>query len=216
MINKDIEDNCLKIFPISIFKTKVEDNDYLKDLLVPDITRNSEYLKIPEDWTTHKVKTSFSYEPKGLEILYNGSSYEKVLLQKYSLCMDKIFDKTYEILIPRIWYNFYSDGEYQEQHDHLGTPLQPCHFSCIHFLSFNSEDHQPPQFTDPLSQLRNLSLELDRTGHGNIYVPKVEEGDLLMFPSYLLHSVSPSKKTEYPRITLSFNIVVTKYGENEL
>jgi hypothetical protein len=214
MINKNLEDNAKKIFPITIFKTKIKNNNELKDLLVPNIINNSQYLNIPNEWTTHKVKTSFSGEPKGLEILYNDSPYQKILFRNYSECMDKIFDRDYEILIPKIWYNVYLDGEYQEQHDHLGTPLNPCHFSCIHFLSYNPAEHSPPQFIDPLSQLRNLSIELDRNNYGEIYVPKIEEGDLLMFPSYLLHSVLPCKKTDYPRITISFNITVTKYDND--
>ena len=209
-----VEDNIHKIFSINIFKTKVEGNNHLKDLLVDKITKNSDYLEKPRYWTTNKVKTSFAGEPKGMEILYNGSPYQKTLLEHYSACMDKVFDKKYEVLIPELWYNFYNNGEYQEAHDHLGTPLSPCHFSCIHFLSFDEKQHYPPQFMDPLAQLRNLSLELDRSEYGDVYIPSIEEGDLLMFPSYLSHCVPPCSKTKIPRITISFNVVVTNYGEN--
>lgn len=204
----------IAVFPITIFKTKVSDNDNLKELLVPKISENAEYLQIPEYWTTNNVKTSFDKEPEGLELFYEGSSYQDLLMKEYLSCIDEIFDKEHEVYIPRIWYNFYSDGEYQEKHDHLGTPLTPCHFSCIHFLSFNPQEHTAPQFTDPLSQLRNLSVELDRNGYGEICSPHVEEGDLLVFPSYLMHSVLPCSKTDYPRITLSFNIRVLKYGND--
>jgi hypothetical protein len=34
---------------------------------------------------------------------------------------------------------------------------------------------------------------------------------LLMFPSYLKHRVPAGKPTEYPRITISFNIKMLKY-----
>jgi len=206
--------NEIKIFPISIFKVKVSNNNELKRLLVHKITENSQYLKIPDHWTTNKVKTSFDEEPEGLELFYEGSFYQDLLMKKYLLCMNEIFDKEHQLHIPRIWYNFYNDGEYQEKHDHLGTPLTPCHFSCIHFLSFNSEEHLPPQFVDPLSQLRNLSVELDRSEYGEVCSPNVEEGDLLVFPSYLTHFVLPCNKTDYPRITLSFNIRVMKYGDD--
>lgn len=212
MSYRDLE--CKKIFPISIFKVNIEDNQELKSLLVPNIARNSHYLKIPGLWSTNNVKTSFAGEPKGMEILYDESPYQKMLIERYSLCMNKIFDRDYQISLGELWYNYYSDGEYQEQHDHLGTPLRPFHFSCIHFLSFKRGEHFPPQFVDPLAQLRNLSLELDRNGYGDLYVPDVDEGDLLVFPSYLQHSVLPCNKTDYPRITISFNFLVTKYGED--
>ena len=60
-----------------------------------------------------------------------------------------------------------------------------------------------------------LSLEFDSNKCGEVYVPDVEEGDLLMFPCYLQHCVPPGKKTNYPRITISFNIRVTQYGREQ-
>jgi len=204
--------HCQKVFPVSVYKVKVPNNQTIKSVLSSKIVDNSKYLEIPENWATNKVKTSFAGEPEGKEFLSTDSEYENLLLQQYSICMDKIFDKEYEISIPRIWYNVYTDGEYQEEHDHLTGPFTLTHFSCIHFLSFDFEKHKPPEFRDPLSQLRNLSVEFDSNNCGEVYVPQVEEGDLLMFPSYLKHWVPVSQKTDYPRITLSFNIKVLKYG----
>jgi len=199
----------LELFPVTIFKTRIENNDRLKELLVRDILETSETLSIPEDWTTNKVRTSFGEE---LEVIENNRD---ILESEYIECMREVFDRDFNIEFDSIWYNVYMDGEYQEVHDHLGTPLNPTHFSFIHFLSFNKGEHNPPEFRDPLSQIRNLSLELDRTRCGEVYVPDVKEGDLLMFPSYLQHCVLPGKKTSYPRITIAFNVRVTKYGNDK-
>lgn len=204
--------NRIEIFPITVFKIEVTNNLSLKDLLCLKILKNSEYLSIPQDWATNKIKTSFDGEPKGLELFDQNSTYFNLLTQKYTECMSKIFDKNFDISIPRIWYNVYTDGEYQEEHDHLTGSLISTHFSCIHFLSYDSTNHNPPRFRDPLSQLRNLSVEFDHNNYGEVYVPQIKEGDLLMFPSYLKHWVPPSPKTDYPRITLSFNVKVLKYG----
>ena len=198
-----------EIFPVTIFKTQVNNNTLLKNLLVPGIVEASENLEIPEDWTTNKIRTSYKREPPGMEILQEN---QNLLDNQYRECLDEIFDKDYTADINDIWYNVYFDGEYQEIHDHLGGALNPAHFSCIHFLSFNKEEHQPPEFHDPLAQLRHLSVEFDSNDCGDIYVPDVDEGDLLMFPSYLRHCVLPCEKTEYPRITISFNIRVLSYG----
>lgn len=200
----------ISIFPITVFKTKVSDNNSLKTLLCPKILKNSEHLKIPKDWITNKVKTSFECEPNGLEILGPNSTYFNLLIQKYIECMGEIFDKDFKVSIPRIWYNVYTDGEYQEEHDHLTGPFTVTHFSCIHFLSFDPDKHKSPEFRDPLSQLRNLSVELEC---GEVYIPQIEEGDLIIFPSYLKHWVPPSQKTDYPRITLSFNLKVLAYDD---
>lgn len=202
--------NKISIFPITVFKTKVSENDSLKTLLCPKILKNSDYLTIPQDWTTNKIKTSFDGEPKGLELLSQNSTNFNLLVQKYTECMCEIFKKDFKISIPRIWYNVYTDGEYQEEHDHLTGPFTVPHFSCIHFLSFDPNQHKAPEFRDPLSQLRNLSIELEC---GEVYVPQIREGDLLIFPSYLRHWVPPSSKTDYPRITLSFNLKVLEYDD---
>jgi len=208
--------SSIEIFPTTIFKVNLSGNNTLKEELSPKIIQNSSLLTIPEDWGTGSVKTSFEGEPEGFEILQKGSTYRELLVREYNTALEKIFDKEFNFSIKNIWYNYYSDGEYQEDHDHLGNPFHQSHFSLIHFLSYNKEEHTPPEFRDPLSQLRCLSLELDSNRCGEVYVPNVEEGDLLMFPSYLVHRVLPCKKTNYPRITISFNIVITKYGEEEL
>lgn len=198
----------IELFPVTIFKTRVNNNKILKDLLVPGIIENSINLSIPENWTTNKIKTSFGQK---VDIIEN---HKDLLKREYIECMREVFDKEFDVEIGSIWYNVYTDSEYQEIHDHLGTPLRPSHFSFIHFLSFNKDEHNPPEFRDPLSQIRNLSLELDRTRCGDVYVPSIEEGDLLMFPSYLQHYVPAGKPTLYPRITISFNVRVLAYGDD--
>ena len=207
--------NKISLFPITIFKTKVDNNDQLKKLLSSNIIQNSQHLNIPDNWFTNKLKTSFKNEPKGMELFNKDSHYLKILTEKYSICINKIFDKEFLIDITKVWYNVYTDGEYQEEHDHFNGPFNQTHFSCIHFLSFNSEEHYPPVFCDPISQLRSLSLEFESNDYRTKYIPEIEEGDLLMFPSYLNHFVLPCKKTNYPRITISFNIEVLKYGKYE-
>ena len=198
----------IELFPVTVFQTQVENNNLLKSVLVKDILNSVENLKIPETWTTDKILTSFT--EKSSIIQDNKSLLEKTYLDSIT----EIFDREVEVDIKNIWYNVYLNGEYQEEHDHLGGIFNQAHFSFIHFLCYDERDHKPPEFRDPLSQLRNLSLELDSNNWGEVYVPKIREGDLLMFPSYLQHSVPAGKKTSYPRITLSFNVSVTRYGED--
>jgi len=194
----------IELFPVTVFKGQVSNNEILKNLLVSEILNESKDLEIPEDWTTHKVRTSFSTQSNILN--------QDELTSQYIDCMCDVFDKDFDVSINKIWYNVYTDGEYQEVHDHLGSLFEPSHFSFIHFLCFDNENHNPPEFRDPLSQLRTTSLELERNNCGEVYVPDVKEGDLIMFPSYLQHCVPPGKKTEYPRITISFNVKVQHYG----
>jgi len=198
----------IELFPVTVFQTQIKNNNLLKKVLIKDILNSAKNLEIPETWITDKILTSFTEDSNIIE-------KNKLLLENtYLDSISEIFDREVEVDIKKIWYNIYLNGEYQEEHDHLGGIFNQAHFSFIHFLCFDERDHKPPEFRDPLSQLRNLSIELDSNKWGEVYVPKVREGDLLMFPSYLQHSVPAGNKTSYPRITLSFNISVTRYGED--
>jgi hypothetical protein len=215
-MKKDYNDATrIPIFPISYFHSKVDNNSEIKELLVPKILNDSKELPIPEGWFTNKLKTSFSGEKPGKEIFFGeDNTYQSILEQKYAKCLDSFFDYNYKIMIDEIWYNCYTDGEYQEEHDHLGGAVNIVHFSCIHFLSFDKRRHIPPKFRDPIDQLRNLSIELGRNNYQDCYHPDIEEGDFIMFPSYLRHSVEPCIYTpEYPRITIAMNIKVLEYGD---
>ena len=92
----------------------------------------------------------------------------------------------------------------------MGEYDYPLHLACVHFLSFDPSIHSPLVFTDPLSAIKSSSFE---SGYSEKCTLKVEEGDFLMFPNYLLHEVKAGLATpEYPRITVSFNIRMLKYG----
>ena len=57
---------------------------------------------------------------------------------------------------------------------------------------------------------------MQSNGYTSKYLPKVAEGDIIMFPTYLEHYVKQTKPTpDNPRITVSFNIVVTRYGDRQ-
>ena len=196
-----------EVFPVTIFQSRVNGNEILKQNLVQPVLDSIDELEIPEDWTTNKVLTSFDQEKDFIK------KNKKILLDNYHHTIDEFFDDQYELHFTDLWYNVYLDGEYQEIHDHLYSKVNHSHFSFIHFLSFDKDEHQPPEFWDPLRSMRYLSLEMKSNNCGEVYVPKIEEGDLLMFPSYLQHCVPPGKKTEKPRITISFNAIVTLYGE---
>ena len=199
------------IFPVTVYKTRIKDNDFLKEKIVSGVEAALSELDSPEDWATDNLKTSFEGEPKGKEVLVGKNN---VLLKKYySDAIYEIFDReiTWEI-VDDIWYNYYERSSYQELHEHIADPFQKIHFSCIHYLSYDREVHTPAEFQDPISAIRAHSLTLDKDFVGDFYIPQVEEGDLIMFPSYLQHRVLPQKVSDIPRITLSFNFRLLRYG----
>ena len=203
----------VEIFPFTYYHVNIPNNNVLKSILLNKIVEDAKELEIPEGWFTHKLMTSFNGEPTGREIFFGeNTEYQDMLTKVYTECFNKIFDRKFEIAIDNIWYNVYINGEYQENHDHLGYDVNPSHFSCIHFLSFDEKNHEPVVFRDPHRQLRSLSIELDKNNYSEDWTPNIKEGDLLMFPSYLSHEVRPGKPTpDYPRISIAFNFRVLYY-----
>ena len=199
------------IFPLTIYHTNISDNDYLKELLVPKIEKATPELEIPKHWATDNLRTSFESEPKGKEIFTKENN--SILTDYYNEAITELFDKevAWEI-VNGIWYNYYQKNSYQERHEHIASPFEKIHFSCVHYLSYDKEVHTATEFHDPISALRAHSLTLDRDFVGDYFMPTVEEGDLIMFPAYLEHRIFPQKVSNTPRITLSFNFEVTKYG----
>ena len=199
------------VFPVTIYKTRIKDNDFLKEKIISGVEAALPELDSPEDWATDNLKTSFEGEPKGKEVLVGKNN---VLLKKYySDAISEIFDReiTWEI-VDDIWYNYYEKGSYQELHEHIADPFQKIHFSCIHYLSYDRDVHTPAECHDPISAIRAYSLTLDKDFVGDFFIPQVEEGDLIMFPAYLQHRVLPQKVSNVQRITLSFNFRLLRYG----
>ena len=209
-----------QLFPISYYKCNIDYNDEIKSIVVPKIVQDSQKIKdiIPGGWSTNKIITSFERcfnENEEENIFFcKEDLFHNTLKNPYFKCFDKFFDNPYEIKISHMWYNCYYDGEYQESHNHIGTIFNSSNFSCIHFLSFDKTRHHPPVFYDPLTQIKDsTSVEFLSHQYENPHKPIIEEGDFMMFPSYLQHEVLPSPKTlDYPRITISFNITILKYA----
>lgn len=203
-----------QIFPITYFQDNIENNDEIKKNLISKIEKEYNDLPMPEGWITNKVHTSFSSKKSKKNLFFGEDDlYEKFLSSAYEKCFDHFFDAEYSVSIDDIWYNYYSVDEYQEFHNHLGDLYNTTHFSCIHFLSFNPDIHESTVFKDPTSDLRCHSVNFSSTGYIQHHIPQINEGDFIMFPSYLQHCVFPVKNTEeYPRITIALNIKVLEYG----
>lgn len=203
------------LFPVSIFHTNIRENNSLKERYLPRILDNygKRSIDIPSGWDTGNVYTSFDND--GI----NQSIFDEVIVRTYFEYIKKFFDKEVEFDIVDLWFNCYENGEYQEQHNHLNYDIfnsTVAHFACIHYLRFDPKVHQSAVFVDPINELRFNTLEMTSNHYVSKYVPQVNEGDIIMFPNYLEHFVKQTPPTEgNPRVTISFNISVKKYGDME-
>ena len=104
------------------------------------------------------------------------------------------FEKMYKICdfgVP--WCQGYLHSDWHSPHNHGSQG-----YSCIFYANYDSEVHQPTEYTAPFPDI-----------FGNIggARPEVEEGDLVIFPSFLVHTAPPSG-SDKERIIFSFNLKV--------
>lgn len=105
------------------------------------------------------------------------------------------FASTYPcpVIISSIWYERSGTGDYHCPHTHGTTG-----YSAVLYVEFDSKVHQSTKFYSPFHD--------PMTGDLLEFQPNVSEGDLILFPSFLLHE-APVNTSEKERIIVSFNIL---------
>ena len=116
-------------------------------------------------------------------------------------------DIPYGFSVDEVWKNTYHRYYHQEQHDHQGYELSfvifmnDFHQDDAHFYFVNERNRvTPPDWTDMCY------------GMPDDLIIEPKRGDILFFPSHMLHGVTPHK-SDNPRITISGNISIHQVGE---
>ena len=104
------------LFPIHIFQAHIKENEMIKKELFSAIEKYSDKnKKIPDGWLTDNLLTSYDSEEFNFD-LFSKSEVTQRLYQKYIL---RFFDKPTKVIVSDMWFNYYSNGEYQESHTHV-------------------------------------------------------------------------------------------------
>ena len=114
----------------------------------------------------------------------------------------ELLRKNFSCRVRDSWLNTYDLGSYQEIHDHI-----PADISCVFFLN-HGENFSDFYFRDRNSTDTpyNLKILLD---FYDSWIPDICAGDIIFFPSNLLHGVS-QHKSKIQRKTFSCNIILTQ------
>lgn len=143
-----------------------------------------------------------------IEKLHNGDytdffSYKRDLevppyLDELSDCVREEIDdfsQTYSspVIISNAWFETARQYDYHPVHQHGATG-----FSAVLYVKFDPTCHEATKFYSPFND--------PATGDLMEYQPFVKEGDLVIFPSYLLHE-GPMNKSKKERTIVSFNIM---------
>ena len=102
-----------------------------------------------------------------------------------------------------IWFNKYHKTHSQEIHWHVHNDRDVL-FSFAYFAKFDPEKDAKFKFINPMpSEITNETLR-EHPAFAFDITPDVEEGDILIFPSFLLHRVEEQLE-DRQRITISGN-----------
>lgn len=109
--------------------------------------------------------------------------------------------------IQHIWFNQYFFGDFQENHNHSGERAT---FSFVYILK-NSQSNLDSKlcFGNPRSNLfrcNNFEQLFNIDEYKAVFIPDLNNGDLIIFPSHMDHYVSVHKNKDVNRITISGNI----------
>ena len=191
----------LQLFPLHLFVKHITTTDVVQKKIIPLVQHlyKKNPSSFPDSWDAD-VFTTF-----GKEIDVDWKS----IFEHYVPSLIDFGDQQNlrgEIDIANAWINAYKKGQSQEIHDHL-----PGQFSAIHYLKYNPEVHSPTIFINPYGRFSvphrppfgNNINSVPPMWVGQQFV-HVNEGDLLVFPSFLEHKVSRQTSDEM-RITVSFN-----------
>ena len=182
------------IFPCDfIFWKPAKEHKKIKEQLFPLINNNLDKTKDKQlnKWLCD-VNTEF------FESDINNKKYFKLILNEIYPAVDAMFNEINNLRIPkqstvtRIWYNHYNNLQGQEVHTHTGDG----NLSGIYLLHL--EEKNKTVFYSYVSGNSGLCHEHKKTD-------EIEEGNIILFPSHLLHYVLPSKEK---RITVAFNIKI--------
>jgi hypothetical protein len=192
------------IFPTPIIHFKFK--DHLKHNF--NFTKITQEVKKPETWVL-PLHTSFP-NISNKDIVINKKELNN-LKKDIKKNIDIVFEEINlpkEYIISNIWYNLYTNNQGQEAHDHLSTlyDKQP-YWSGIYYYKNSS----PTVFyrPDKLHKFQNFQTNSESKLHFfyiDNWFPLVEDGDIVLFPSYLTHGTL--NRNQEKRITFAFNLLL--------
>ena len=136
------------------------------------------------DFETDRYKNNKSYMKNFSEIFSDELS---MFAQEYKLS---------QITFNDMWCVSYQQGDYQLAHNHGSKG-----FSGILYLDYDEKNHTPTYFLSPLMDpIADMHAILNLSA---------KEGDMIIFPSNILHYNKVNKST-IPRTVISFDILVER------
>ena len=152
-------------------------------------------LELPRDnfeWGDHCLSDKVTLSNKGFTELLNPYVVE---------VLSEIIEIPYSFKVDNVWKNTYHRYYHQEIHDHQGHEL-----SFVIFMNDYQESDAKFYFVNERNRVTPSTwMDLAWSKMPDDIHISTKRGEILFFPSHMLHGVSPHLSDE-PRITISGNI----------
>ena len=177
------------LFYIPLVKFSIEKWHTKKKELIDLKEKHKNLFRKDQD---HNVQTNFHQDRQVLiEPLSNILSEEiKYFLSLMSLKSCSMQGAWYELASKDVFHDIHTHG--------------PVGYSSVCYVEFDKEEHRGTRFISPFADFL--------TGTSLIGEAKVDEGDIIFFPSSLMHYTIPNKSNK-ERLILSFNLVMQGFTE---
>ncbi len=116
------------------------------------------------------------------------------------------------------WYNFTTNNDEEWSHDHMGGSSN-INYAFVHYVTVEDENDGTIFFNPNYKLIRaimptkNINY-LPESFFNDRYQIKVEEGDIVFFPSWMDHS-APKHTTNNLRITNAVNVMMKLTNQDE-
>ena len=201
---KNFNSSITSLFPIPLYETKLNREFTEKEINFVKARKNN---ATPNEGNSSS-KNNYILETRELNEI---KKFLELCCQDY---LDKVIcpSNDVQLYITQSWLNFTKENQYHHQHSHPNSLI-----SGVLYFDVDKNDDRIYFFN---TQYKSISLET-RKDKFNLWNSSswwfpIFTGQLVMFPSSLVHSVK-NKIGENTRISLSFNTFVKgKMGSNSL
>ncbi|GAB4240601.1 MAG: hypothetical protein Kow0032_28350 [Methyloligellaceae bacterium] len=184
-----------QVFPLTVYQGEVAAHGDMKEAILAEIYKLKDDPRCLTEGGGERVFSDYRLGNDPATRTYKNMVLEAVRpnIQEFS---KEVGGKEFEM--GQIWFQHYEHHSFHNTHHHW-----PALYSVVYYLQFDPKKHNSTTFVNPMKleqqvyQNRQLKSETQ-------WRPKVKEGDMIIFPSYLDH-FAPMCQSKSPRTIVSFN-----------
>jgi len=157
-------------------------------------------IELKLDDTRHQVRTSYSAGASNDIETHGLFQLKQCLEEAHLLYQQRVGVKPRVLKLVESWVNEYGLGGYMSEHEHPGMTISGVYYHQADELSGSL------CFRNPNPLMLNCHWPARELEYYQTAPIPVVAGRLVMFPSWMAHSVSTIKSTDKHKISISFNL----------